>query len=289
MRLKLYHAFLGPGDEKRAGMVIPRTDAENILVSYAYLGDLGKATEYFAHLREWGATSLMLDSGAFTVFNSGGTVDLAEYGRAIAALKPEVYVQLDVIGDADGTRANLERMRAAGLKPLPVFTRGAPFEHLIRLLDEGEDYICLGNIAKAETQVRLDWCRYVFHVTAKWMKKEGRSRPPRYHAFGVTEPTVLFAFPFYSCDSSSGLMQAVFGRVFTYDRIRRRLTSVNVNSKETGWKCPEGIDVGVTEDRTRPQAERAVANARALEQMAADITAMWDARGVSWDARPAVA
>lgn len=283
MQLRLYHAFLGPSDYKRAGRVFTGSDAENVLVSYAYLPDLGKAKEYFDQLRGWGAKRLMLDSGAFTVHNSGGAVDMAAYQEAILTLKPEVYVQLDVIGDAEGTRANLERMRAAGLRPLPVFTRGAPFEHLTRLLDEGYDYICLGNIAKAETHVRMDWCRHVFAVTWKWMQKEGTKQPPRYHAFGMTEPEVLFAFPFYSADSSSSLMQAVFGRVLRWEPLARKLRSVNVNQRETAWACPSGVDVGVVEDRTRPQAERAVVNAREMEKMAADVTKAWALKGIVWN------
>lgn len=282
--MRLFVAFLGPADLIRARPILTRTTAENALVSYAYLPNQESAARYFRDLRAAGAKKIMLDSGAFTVHNSGGEVDLKKYAEAIHTLAPDYYVQLDVIGDADGTRRNLELMREAGLKPLPVFTRGAPFEHLVRLLDEGEDYICLGNIAKADTQVRLQWCGHVFNVVAKWRKREGTDRIPRFHAFGCTEPEILFAFPFYSADSSGPLMQAVFGRVLRYDRIKRRMKSVNVNSKDTAWRLPAGVDVGVTEARTRPQAERAVANAEQFEVMAADVTASWTRRGITWDA-----
>jgi hypothetical protein len=168
-------------------------------------------------------------------------------------------------------------MRADGYQPIPVFTRGAPWSDLQRLLDEGERYICLGNIAKEKRPERLRWCREVFACTLEWMARAGEPLP-RYHAFGVGEQEVLQAFPFYSCDSSSALMVSAYGNVQEFKDGQLRL--VDLQKERNVWKHPHLRDEVVGDRVFLARRARCV---RAANEMAAHVTKVWAARGVTWE------
>jgi hypothetical protein len=254
----------------RAGIAIPFA-----LVSYADVDNLASYTRSVALLRKHGVRRLFLDSGAFSAWTRGLTVEFEDLYELIDAFKPEVYVQLDVIGEPEGTRLNLERMRADGYRPLPVFTRGAPWSDLTRLLDEDEDYICLGNIAKAKKPVRMEWCGKVFALTRDWCERNDRPLT-RYHAFGVTEQNVLTAFPFYSCDSSAALMVSAFGNTLAFRD--GRLRTLDLGGRHA-HQAPHLVDqlAGDLMYTTRRGA-----SIEALNAMARHITKVWRERGVVW-------
>lgn len=93
-----------------------------ILISYAYWDD-----QVVEDLRGWeGQYRLLLDSGAFTAHTKGKEVDFDEYCAFVKSppMELEGYFMLDVIGNPEATRRNLDKMLAKGLKPIPIFTRG---------------------------------------------------------------------------------------------------------------------------------------------------------------------
>src|SRR5260221_8934511 len=102
---------------------------------------------------------LMLDSGAFSAWNRGEEINIKEY---IAYVKRNQHllhshVNLDVIPGVHGQRRatddvessakqsydNLQIMKAAELRPIPVFHHGESLTWLERLLKDGEPYIGL--------------------------------------------------------------------------------------------------------------------------------------------------
>ena len=76
----------------------------------------------------------VLDSGAFTAWKTGKVIRLDDYCKLIESLpfKPWRYFSLDVIGDAEASLTNYQRMKARGFSPIPIFTRGED----IKMLDE---------------------------------------------------------------------------------------------------------------------------------------------------------
>jgi hypothetical protein len=100
---------------------------------------------------------LFLDSGAYTAWTKGQTIDVRDYIKFVREAEPwiAIYANLDVIpggsdrvrttADAEASAAqsvrNLQIMKDAGLKPLPVFHQGEHFRWLDRMLVDGEDYI----------------------------------------------------------------------------------------------------------------------------------------------------
>lgn len=168
------------------------------LVSYYYLNDWKKLKEY-KHLK------LFLDSGAFSAFTKNVTIDVDQY---IAYVKEneklfEVYAVLDVIGDAEGTMVNQNRMEDAGLDPLPCFHRKEDYKYLEYYI-ENYDYMALGGVAQTGNREHLaDWLDYVFREFI--CDEKGKPRI-KVHGFGLTSPLLMQRYPFYSVDSSSWLM-----------------------------------------------------------------------------------
>lgn len=101
----------------------------NILVAYPYL-----KTRMLDMLTEASAAGarILIDSGAFTAHHAGTSIDLAQYMAMLKGLPftPDAYFVLDVVGDAAATDVNLQRMRDAGLDPIPIYIRGEPPEKL---------------------------------------------------------------------------------------------------------------------------------------------------------------
>ena len=155
-------------------------------------------------LRRWldanrdrvGAT--LLDSGAYSVWRSGKTVDLAEYQRFIDGANGvfDTYVQLDVIRDPEATLANYRRMRDAGYAPLPVLQMGAPAQHLAAFAGD-TDYVGLGGLVNHGRNLRArQWLRYV--------REMPHGAATDFHLFGMSSPrNDIAALAPRSCDSST--------------------------------------------------------------------------------------
>jgi hypothetical protein len=108
---------------------------------------------------------VMLDSGAYSAWRQSGTIAIDDYIRFVRDVEPCVhtYVNLDVIpgalerprtwndtqASADASYRNLQKMKDAGLRPLPVFHQGEDFKWLEKMLADGEDYI---GISSAKNQ-----------------------------------------------------------------------------------------------------------------------------------------
>lgn len=92
----------------------------SLLISYAYMKPdvlrMVQATQ--------GGVRWLLDSGAFTAHMQGREIDMAEYCEFLQENGHLFwqYIALDKVGDAEGTQANLDTMRAQGLNPMPVIT-----------------------------------------------------------------------------------------------------------------------------------------------------------------------
>lgn len=176
----------------------------NILVAYPYckprilalLGELGTDVRF------------LLDSGAFSAFNAGTVISLDDYCRFIetSPVTPWRYFNLDVIGDAAGSARNYAIMRARGLTPVPIFTRGADVAEIDEMY-ETSDLVGIGGVALRHNPPY----RY---LKAVHQKTAGRPL----HLLGIASPEWLHYFRPYSCDSTSfnramryGLMDVYLG------------------------------------------------------------------------------
>ena len=162
---------------------------------------------------------LFLDSGAFSAFTQGVTIDLKKY---IAFIKEHeshltVYANLDVIGDPEGTWRNQQEMEAAGLHPLPCYHYGENPRWLHRYLNSGHDYVALGGMAADKSGMALTnekrsaWLDTIFgeHLCGS----DGLPRV-KVHGFGLTSLRLMLRYPWYSVDSTSWVMTGRMGSVF---------------------------------------------------------------------------
>lgn len=156
---------------------------------------------------------LFLDSGAFSAFTQGVTIDIQEY---IAFIKEHeslltVYANLDVIGDPAATWKNQQIMEAAGLHPIPCFHYGEDVKWLQRMLRRGYEYIALGGMVPISTADLIPWLDRVFaeHIC-------GADNMPsvKVHGFGLTSLRLMMRYPWYSVDSTSWVVTGRMGGVY---------------------------------------------------------------------------
>lgn len=158
---------------------------------------------------------VMIDSGAYSAWRQGVPVDIQEYIRYVKTLLKRgypqiVYVNLDVIGDGEGSYTNWKIMRDAGLDPLPIYHAGTDEKWLKKYLHH-TDHIGLGAIANMSSDKRkwaLDriWMDYLL---------DEKSMPKfKVHAMGVTSFELMARYPWHSIDSTSWLQAGMYGKVF---------------------------------------------------------------------------
>ena len=169
--------------------------------------------------------TIWLDSGAFSAWNVGREIDLEHY---IAYIKANIehidyYVNLDVIpgsfgvvpspaeveASAEAGWANMLRMEAEGLKPIPVFHMGEQFKWLRRMVEHGCPYIGISPANDRTTDKKRLWLDRVFsEITDKAGLPVVKT-----HAFGVTAIELLIRYPWYSADSTTWIMAAARGKI----------------------------------------------------------------------------
>ncbi|MEM4167766.1 MAG: hypothetical protein QXW98_04925 [Candidatus Caldarchaeum sp.] len=138
------------------------------------------------------AKNAMLDSGAFTAFTKGKVIDeekLIEFAKN----HPEFneVVALDVIGDAQKSLEAARRMKAAGLRPIPVFHLGEDFDYLYIYKEEFHK-VGLGWATSRDPIKNFKWAAECFD----------RAWPCLIHAFGRADSRLLLELPFDSADSA---------------------------------------------------------------------------------------
>jgi hypothetical protein len=139
--------------------------------------------------------NLFLDSGAFSAFTKGATIDIQEY---IAFIKEnldviETYANLDVIGDPAGTLNNQKIMEASGLKPLPCFHYGEDIDYLEYYLSK-YDYLALGGMVPISTGDLIPWLDSLFGEYI--CGPDGMPRI-KIHGFGLTSLKLMMRYPWY--------------------------------------------------------------------------------------------
>lgn len=174
-----------------------------ILTSFAYAHDhlTGSLIEHND------IVALTIDSGAFTAYQMGKPIVLGDYCRWLKELKTSLvldhYITLDVIGDPVETRRNTFRMMKKGLKPMPVFTRGAKADDMETYYKECYNVVCIGGLVG--TPNNREHLKQVMDTMVKGRKV---------HWLGFTDTDFVRYFKPTSCDSSSWLGGRRFGTMY---------------------------------------------------------------------------
>lgn len=200
---------------------------ENKLESYHYVGK----QIHVDRMRETGAR-VFLDSGAFSAFTLGETIDIGKYCEYIHLNKDLIDFAsvLDGIGDPFKTYQNQSVMEALGTKPLPCFHYGEDERYLEHYIANYE-HITLGGMvphSTAENKLWLDrmWDKYL-------CDKDGHPKL-KVHGFGMTSIPLMKRYPWYSVDSSSWVQMAFRGAIFIPEFGAIHISSTSPARKDEG-------------------------------------------------------
>lgn len=150
--------------------------------------------------------SIMIDSGAFSLWNSGVTIDINKYLDACLQVKKSdyIYVSLDVIPTTNSSKIEIQKCADKGFENylflkqhlpnvLPVFHYGEHFDNLKRYM-EYTDYIGISPANDTSPTIKEQYIKKCMYYTGITIKT---------HAFGFSNLRVLRKYPVYSCDSIS--------------------------------------------------------------------------------------
>ena len=210
----------------------------NRLVSYLYPRQFPNWTK----LTEGKAGNIILDSGAFSAWNRGKSIDIEEYIKYAHTMlsakesnnKKIHVVNLDVIpgrvgetkrlnailGDATTLQANKEVIENAakkgfqnmktfianGITPIHVYHQGEDIKWLDRMLHH-TNYIGVSPANDMTTDSKRKWIYTVF----EYLHKTGAKVDT--HGFAVMVPELLRDLPWTSCDAISWRMIAATGSI----------------------------------------------------------------------------
>jgi hypothetical protein len=153
----------------------------DVLIAYPFL-------HQFSRLRKhYNLGSVALDSGAFSAWNSGTKIDLADYTAAAKDFQCDEVFGLDVVWNPEATQRNLEAMWEAGVDAIPCFHGGSPW----RWLDWAAQRPKIA--VSSRLPKKREWLLQVF----------ARVHPKRVHGFALAGRTMLSTVPFDSVDACS--------------------------------------------------------------------------------------
>lgn len=184
----------------------------HILESYHYVGK----QNFVDNMRENNA-NIFVDSGAFSAFTLGTTINLHAYcdyiKRNTDIIRKEDGILmasvLDGIGDPLQTWRNQLNMEELGAKPLPCFHAGED-ERFLEWYVQKYEYITLGGMVGSSTQQLMTWLDRIWD---RYLV-DGSGRPRlKVHGFGITAIRLMERYPWWSCDSSSWIQSAAFGSI----------------------------------------------------------------------------
>lgn len=174
-------------------------------------------------------SKLFIDSGAFSVYNSGKTVDVDEYINYINSIDDyvEVFAQVDSIPKRGATSEDIDqcckeswdnylymvdRVKSPE-KLLPVFHQGDDVKWLVNMLNykysKTGEYIKYIGISCNKSLGRHYWGPF-FDMCISTIQNHP-NKDVCIHAFGTTSIDMLLDYPFTSSDSTTWLKQGIYG------------------------------------------------------------------------------
>ena len=237
--------LVGPEKKSTLQTIINRHPT-NLLFSYL---SKREAMKWFKAIKPAG--KMFIDSGAFTVWNKGATLNTDQY---IEWLNANVN-DIDLFGQVDsipGVRFKVptpEQVKEAAAKTwenylymrervinkdglLYTFHIGEPLEYLKRALawkdEKGNPikYMALGGMVSRPYEDRDKFLDLAYHII-----KSSENPNIKVHTFGMTDYKLLQKYPITSADSTSWIMTGVMGGIMFEEGVVK-VSEVGKNSKD---------------------------------------------------------
>lgn len=234
--MKLYTAAIYSNSLDLEGRLYGRmTDREKehrrairyILESYHYVNNQSRVDA----MRRDGV-KIFLDSGAFSAYTQGVTINLDEYCAYIRRNLDIIDIAsvLDAVGNPEKTLANQKAIESNGLSVLPCYHYGEPESYLSTYIDNYE-YITIGGmvpVGKVQLRPWLD------RIWSKFLCRPDGSPRIKVHAFGMTNLEMMVRYPWYSVDSSSWVQGGSMGNVLIPDVGMFAISNQSASRKHAG-------------------------------------------------------
>ena len=263
---------------------------------YSQLNDRKKGKLWLDYTKQHPQTKIFVDSGAFSAWSKGKTIDVDDYINYINTNTKQLtlFASVDNIpGELTRTPTLQEKQQSPILswenymymrervkesdKLLPVFHIGEDFKHLQNMLEVKLDgkhisYIGLGGTVGLASTVKDNWYKQCFKVI-----KQSSNPNVKIHAFGMTSLNILENYPFTSADSTSWIMTAAngniytrFGVVYVSNVASNKPNHISKLPKETQIQIKEDIEkYGITlEQCMKDYGARAIVNVNYLQDWA---------------------
>lgn len=224
---------------------------ENYLLSFAVDA---KNCDHFAG--ENNSNRVIIDSGAFSVWNKGGSIDIEAY-KNFCVSKPQTwnFINLDVIPKTGASKADIEKCCEQGYENylylskhiknlMPVYHYGDNIKWLKQFMQH-TDYIGISPANDTHENVKRVFLKQCFNITRDKVKT---------HGLGYSSAEGLTLFPFYSVDSISYKRIPVF--------LKGKRETLLISSK---------LDY-IFIDRVN-----------SFLKLEKEVTALWEKRGVIWN------
>ena len=219
--------------------------------------------EWIAAVEKVGATtSMIIDSGAFTTWNSGGRVNLKElidYNKMILSRYGDhhgfMFISLDVIPGERGRRAGSEEIAKAvdqSIDNFKVMQQEFPGHYILPVYHSGEDvsvrntymqmtdYICLSMDQTMSEKNRIEWAARSYVEGFK------------FHGLAATGNRMITEVPWFSVDSAGWLNSGSMGSIYL-DFGEGLLRKIKISDQS-----PERHDAGQHYDNLPEQEKRKI-------------------------------
>ena len=188
------------------------------LETYFYVRKEGRAEEL-----EKTGMQFMLDSGAFSAFNSGGKVlKIDDYIEFINKYKhlwlnddgKQMCVALDVIGSEDKSFENYQYLKSKSIDCIPVFH--AAHDKNYRYLEyfmSHSNYIAVAGARQKKLNIDI-----FDSLWSKYLVDGNGNAKVRVHGLAITSLDQVERYPWFSVDSSTWVQASSFGGIMNPQR-----------------------------------------------------------------------
>lgn len=270
--------------------ILQKEGVQNVLISYAFYKSAIKARTIFGN---YNPKNLILDSGAFSVWTTGKSIDIEQYAYFCSRMKEEfplcnIYcVNLDVLPGQFGRRptdterensasdgwANMEYLESKGLKVIPVYHQHEDLKWLDKMR-EHTDYIGISPANDVSMNEKLNFLNEVFAKIKDTIKT---------HGFAVTAHEQLYNYPFYSVDSSSWKSPARFGTIpiFT-DKLEMKVFKYrDKKAVIDNWEYIK--DMGIDKLAKEDYKDRTALSIKSYLQLNKMVDKLWASRNIKYN------
>lgn len=238
----------------------------NILISYAYCGKSKSFNDLVIGESLKGNANVMIDSGAFTIYNSKtvSKLNLDSYCNYLEdnAHKVEKYVMLDVVKDKEKTKDNYQTMLDRGFNPMFVFTEYDDDWEFVRKAVKNQKHLC---VAGGVTN-RGEWMLKRYQDVYKNTKAD-------IHGLGFVQYNDIFRLPLHSVDSSSWVQTSqVYGILSYFDNGIKGVAYRDILTRKR--KMPEKLKMLLEQIKVTPKNFSDLENHKGSKSIATLINTM---------------